>query len=102
MVQKNAFAVILGRSYSNYESALLTLKQQRLDQRRKTLSYKFATKCAQSSKHKHMFPPNPIYRQNMRHPKPYLEHTCHTSRYYNSPVPSLARLLNKPPSINSP
>ena len=102
IVQKKAFAVILGRSYCSYESALITLKQQRLDLRRKTLSYKFAIKCAQSSKHRHMFPPNPNYRQNMRHPKPYLEHTCHTSRYFNSPVPSLARLLNKPPSTNSP
>ena len=95
MVQKKAFAVILGRGYMSYESALLTLKQERLDTRRQNLSLKFALKCTLSNQHKSMFPPNPVYRANMRHPKPYLEYTCHTARYYNSPIPSLARLLNK-------
>ena len=38
-----------------------------------------------------MFPPNPNYRPNIRHPKPFLEHT---SRYL-SLIPYLARLLNK-------
>jgi hypothetical protein len=95
MVQKKAFAVILGRGYTSYESALLSLKQERLDKRRENLSYKFALKCTESTRHKTMFPPNPNYRPNMRHPKPYLEHKCHTSRYYNSTIPTLARLLNK-------
>ena len=94
-VQKKAFAIILGRSYNSYEMALLTLKQERLDKRRLNLSLKFALKCTMSSKHKHMFPANTNYRPNMRNPKPYLEHTCHTSRYFSSPIPSLARLLNK-------
>ena len=95
MVQKKAFAIILGRTYTSYESALLSLRQERLDKRRQELSYKFALKCTQSHKHSSMFPPNPNYRPNMRHPKPYMEHLCHTSRYYSSPIPSLARLLNK-------
>ena len=94
-VQKKAFAIILGRSYTSYEMALLTLKQERLDMRRQNISLKFALKCTVSSKHKSMFPANPTYRPNMRNPKPFLEHTCHTSRYYCSPIPSLARLLNK-------
>ena len=31
----------------------------------------------------------------MRNPKPYMEYSCSTARYYSSPIPYLARLLNK-------
>ena len=95
MVQKKAFALILGARYLSYESSLLTLRQERLDTRRQNLSLNFALKCTLSNKHKTMFPPNPTYRPNMRHPKPYKEYMCHTSRYYLSPIPSLDRMLNK-------
>ena len=44
MVQKKAFAVILGTAYVSYESALLVLEQERLDVRRLDLSFKFASK----------------------------------------------------------
>ena len=94
-VQKKAFALILGKNYSNYESALMDLNQERLDTRRATLSLKFAIKCTQSAKHKDMFPLNPNFRPNMRYQKPFLEPYCHTSRYYHSSIPSLARLLNE-------
>ena len=95
MVQKKAFAVILGQQYTSYEAALSTLNQERLDRRRLDLSYKFALKCTQSDRHSSMFPPNPTFRPNMRHPKPFKEYQCHTSRYFSSPIPALARLLNK-------
>ena len=95
MVQKKAFAVILGKEYRSYEAALLTLEQERLDSRRLTLSYNFALKCTHSPRHSFMFPLNPNYRENSRHPKPYMEYSCHTSRYFSSPIPALARLLNK-------
>ena len=68
---------------------------ERLDSRRTTLSLNFAKKCAKSNQHKSMFPPNPNFRPNMRNPKPYMEFQCNTSRYYKSPIPFLARLLNK-------
>ena len=45
MVQKKAFAVTLGREYNNYQHALITLKQQRFDNRRENLSYNFAIKA---------------------------------------------------------
>ena len=94
-VQKKAFAIILGRSYVSYESALNFLSQERLDHRREHLAYKFALKCTTSTKHKDMFPTNPQYRQNMRKPKLFAEPYCNTSRYYHSSIPSLSRLLNK-------
>jgi hypothetical protein len=87
--------IILGRNYNNYEHALSNLNLDRLDTRRTTLAFNFAMKCAKSHQHKSMFPPNPNFRPNMRNPKPYLEYNCKTSRYYMSPIPFLARLLNK-------
>ena len=95
MVQKKAFAVILGKNYMSYERALLQLNMERLDTRRENISIKFALKCTKSVRHMHMFPPNPNFRANMRCPQPFLEFSCHTSRYFNSAIPSLARLLNK-------
>ena len=95
MVQKKAFAIILGSKYSSYEVALATLNQERLEIRREQLSYKFALKCTESNRHRTMFPPNPSYRPNIRNPKPFQEFQCHTSRYFHSTIPALARLLNK-------
>ena len=95
MVQKKAFAIILGSDYVSYENALTSLNQQRLDERRNALTLNFAIKCTKSPKHSHMFPLNPISRENSRHNKKYKEFQCRTSRYFNSPVPFMARLLNK-------
>ena len=94
-VQKKAFPIILAEEYNHYEHALATLNQERLDARRLQLCIKFAIKCTKSPKHSTMFPHNPNYRSNTRNPKPFMEYQCLTSRYYNSPIPYLARLLNK-------
>ena len=95
MVHKKALAVILGRNYTSYETALTQLKLERLDQRRVNLCHSFALKCTKSERHQSMFPPNPNCRPNMGNPKPYMEYSCSTARYYSSPIPYLARLLNK-------
>ena len=58
MVQKKALAIILGRSYSSYESTLEQLRLERLDTRTANLCYTFAMKCSKSDKHGSMFPPN--------------------------------------------
>ena len=94
LVQKKAMAIILGRDYSTYEVALQKVGLERLDARRTNLCYKFALSCTKSKRHRSMFPLNPHPRQNMRRPKLYREVSCKTSRYYNSPVPYLTRLLN--------
>ena len=87
--------MILGKHYVSYEAALAKLKLDRLDTRRVNLCLSFAVKCTESTRHNSMFPPNSNYRTNMRNPKPYLEFSCNTSRYYNSSIPYMARLLNK-------
>ena len=94
LVQKKSLAVILGKGYQCYESALKQLQLERLDYRRTNLCLKFALKCTRSTRHCGMFPPNPLPHTSTRHHKPYIEYTCKTSRYYNSPIPYLSRLLN--------
>ena len=93
MVQKKALAIVLANSYTNYESALLRLNIERLDVRREKLCLSFALKCACSHRFKHMFPLNPTTRSNMRKSKTYMEPKCNTSRFFNSTIPYLARLL---------
>ena len=95
LCQKKAFAVILGKNYGSYEAALAKLKLDRLDTRRVSLCLSFAVKCTNSTRHSSMFPHNSNYRTSMRNPKPFLEFSCNTSRYYNSSIPYMSRLLNK-------
>ena len=95
LVQKKAFAIILGNQYANYQNALLALNQDRLAVRREKLCLKFATKCVNSDGHSHMFKTSPNSRSNTRWSKPFEEPLCHTSRYFHSPIPFLTRLLNK-------
>ena len=95
MVQKKACAIILGKDYVSYENALTTLNLERLNARRTALTLDFAIKCSKSPKHSHFFPLNNVARENNRNTKKYKEFQCRTSRYYNSPVPYMARLLNK-------
>ena len=94
LMQKKAFAIILGKEYGTYESALSRLNLERLDSRRLEICYNFALKAASSTRHKHMFPLNPTQRSGNRHHKTYLEYQCRTSRYFKSPLPFMARLLN--------
>ena len=99
-IQKKALAIILGNEYESYETALTKLSLERLDLRRTNLCYSFALKCSKSVRHSAMFPLNNMSIHNTRHPKRYLEPSCNTSRYFNSSIPYMARLLNNPPVPN--
>ena len=50
-VQKSALAIILGKEYINYESALLSLNLEKLSIRREALCSKFAKKALKSEKY---------------------------------------------------
>ena len=95
MIQKKAFAIILGQNYQTYENALNTLNQERLDTRREHICLNFALKCTKSNLHCKMFPINTNFRENMRYVKKFLEPNCRTSRHFMSPIPYMTRLLNK-------
>ena len=54
-VQKTACAIILGKKYFSYKSALATLKLERPDSRRDVLALKFAKKSLKSEKYSSWF-----------------------------------------------
>ena len=94
LVQSKALVIILGTTYTSYEHAIEQINLERLETRRTNLCHTFAMKCVKSDRHRSMISTNMNFRPNMRKPKPYQEHTCNTSSYYNSTIPYLARLLN--------
>jgi hypothetical protein len=96
MVQQKAFAIILGDRYKSsnrYSNALALLGQDTLSSRRLKLCENFSQNCVKSDKHADLFPRNEG--PKTRHSKTFIEPKCKTSRYYNSAVPYLTRLLNK-------
>ena len=93
MVQKKAFAIILGSKYRSYRNALCLLSQDTLNSRRLKLSRNFATKYLTNDRHSDLFLPNPRYTAKSSKRK-LTEPKCNTSRYYKSAVPFLTRLLN--------
>ena len=100
-VHKTAYYVNLGHEYQNYEHGLNTLGGERLSERRLSLRLNFAKKALKSEKYQNWFSPAiPEFRlkPNTRQPIPTLgklkDVPFRTSRYRNSPLPYLTRLLN--------
>ena len=95
-VQKAAVRVILGNSFINYQEGLKTLNLDKLDARREKLCLKFAKKCLNNEKVKHMFPKK-INKHLMkkRNIKKYKVNFARTKRYKKSAIPFMAELLNK-------
>ena len=93
MIQKKAFAIILGAKYKSYSNALTLLEQSTLSSRRLKLCENFAQKCVRNDKHEDLFPRNEGIETS--HGKTFIEPKCRTSRYYNSDVPYLMRVLKK-------
>ena len=93
MIQKKAFAIILGKGYSSYDNALKVLDQDKLHTRRLKLCENFAIKCTKNSKHTDMFKQK-SQNNHTRKKLKYIEPKCNTERYHKSAVPFLTRLLN--------
>ena len=98
-VQKAARAIILGKKFYSYKSALRILNMETLESRRSTISLKFARKALKSEKFKEWFAMNEGSEPNMKTRaaktkcklKPV---TYRRRRYKNSPIPYLTELLN--------
>ena len=100
-VQKAAFRIILGPSYTTYEEALETLEYETLADRRQMISLNFAKRALKHNKYRYWFQqqqqqssvkPNTRaqkYKQNRFVPVPF-----RTVRYRDSPIPYLTKLLN--------
>ena len=94
-IQKIVLKVILGDSYSSYESACSRLTTISLEDRRRQLSLKFAMACLKSPQHKHLFKQRISTYYKLRKLKSFEVPFCHTERYFSSPIPYLTRLLNE-------
>ena len=92
-VQKSAVKVIL--PFVSYIEAIDKLDLDTLADRRKALCLKFAQKCSESENTQHMFPLNKNSNGiNLRKKEKYKVNFAKTSRYKNSSIPFMQRLLN--------
>ena len=93
-VQKSALSIILGKSYSNYENALVTLNLQRLSERRERLCLKFAEKALKSEKHSSWFAPDHNNLNTRRKVQRTKNVQARTQRFKKSAIPYLTQILN--------
>ena len=90
-IQKTAAAIILGPQYSDYDEALEELELETLDERRVSLSLKFAKNMRKNNRFSFLFPEGVSTRSG----KTFIAvPECNTKRYTTSSVPYLINLLN--------
>ena len=91
-VQKTAFIIILGEDYSSYEHACSLLEMETLESRRDKLCRKFAKKELKSQRT--LFTKTERTTNTRTKPSLVKEFRCRTSRFHNSALPYLSRLVN--------
>ena len=97
-VQKNAFRNILQNQYESYEKALVDLNMETLHKRRENLMLTYGRNCTTLPQTRDLFPLNKNYHSNSMNTKnseKYEVLMAHTSRFQNSTVPYIQRLLNQ-------
>ena len=95
--QRMAFAIILQNDFKSYSSALSTLGQKTLSDRRQEAAIKFGEKCLANPRHADMFIRNTSTHEYVqrRNWKPLKEFFCRTERFFKSSIPTITRLLNE-------
>ena len=100
-VQKIVLRIILEFKYTDYHQSCLHLNIQSLQIRRAKISLNFGLKCISSEKFKHLFSPNT--NTTIRNPDQFDVPLARSSRYFNSPLLHITRLLNAHfRNLNSP
>ena len=94
-IQKIVARIILGDQYIDYSTALPQINLEPLKIRREKLCLKFALKCLHNKTHSSLFVKNVSSDHYHRTLPIFVEPTCGKSRYQNSPVPYLTKILNK-------
>ena len=92
-VQKVACRIILNCEYENYSKSLAVLKLENLKIRRSRLGLTFAKKAVDNPKMKHHFSLNKN-KEKIRNPEKFNVKFAHTSRLFNSTIPTVLRMLN--------
>ena len=91
----NYYLIILGKRYTTYSDALNVLDIETLEDRRKSLCFKFAKKCLEVKKLKKLFPKKlKMHDMSKRDFEYYKVNRTLTKRYLNSAVPQMQRILN--------
>ena len=93
-LQRSSFKVILKKKYLSYENALEFLNMETLEERRDRKCLKFAKQCINDKRMKVMFPIRKNYANTERIHKKYKINHARTSRYQNSSVIYMQKLLN--------
>ena len=95
-IQKTCLKVILGKEYSDYQTALEICGLESLEQRRKNRCLDFSLKCLRHSKNHRLFPSNSkVTDHDLRSNEPFKVNFARTSSYQNSTIPYCQRLLNQ-------
>ena len=93
-VQKAAFHIALGDSYTSYKNALKYLELDSLEHRRRKLCKKFVKKAVKHPKHQKWFKPNHVTVDTRQHHPKFCEVVAMKERYKKSPISYLTGLLN--------
>ena len=94
--QRVAMAAIAGRWEPSHTRQLTELSLERLGPRRVQICLTFAKRTAQNSIHRDMFVETGSHVRKGKSSKTYREKISRTATHFNSPLPYLTRLLNKP------
>ena len=94
-VQKAALQVIFQQDYSSYSSACAAANLLTLDERRQNLCKKFAVKAVKNEKHTKWFKVNSKAKKTRQNQPSFCPVIARTTRFENSPISYLTKLLNK-------
>ena len=94
-IQRTALAIIRGDKHTSYQEVLDSFVMDNLKARRETLCLKFALKTYRNPKFTKWFAPNTPEVNTRSIQLPLKKIRLRPSRFNNSPIPYLTRLLNK-------
>ena len=94
-VQKAALHIILGADYLSYSNALKATNLKSLSSRREALCLKFGKKAIKNDKYRKWFKVRNNSRTTRQSKQPLCDVVARTTRFKNSPISYLTRLLNQ-------
>ena len=98
-VQRAALQVIFGSKFNSYSSACELAGLSTLEERRNKLCRKFALKAAKHPNHSKWFKINEHVGNTRQKQPPYCPVISRTTRFENSPISYITKLLNKNISV---
>jgi hypothetical protein len=94
-VQKSALQIILGLEYDSYKYACQHLSLETLEVRRQKLCKKFGIQAVKNTKHTKWFKVNTKVSRTRQQQPPFCPVVSRTSRFENSPLSYLTKVLNE-------